>query len=84
VKGEPRARFRTEKQILATLKHERDLHKEFGRAFDRDNQNRVFPKVYPTIEKAQSEADRQLNRDWDKTQKHDYRFEDVMKKESFR
>jgi uncharacterized protein RhaS with RHS repeats len=84
VKGEANARFRTDKQIDATIEHERDLHIGIGRSFDKDNQNRTFPTVYKTSKEAQDQARRQLDKDWDKAQQHDKRFEDVMKRESFR
>jgi hypothetical protein len=84
VKGERVPRHRTDQQIEATRKHEQDLHKEIGREFDKNNQERVFPKVYPTADKAKSEAAEQLKKDFKDAQKHDARFRDVMKKESFR
>jgi RHS repeat-associated protein len=83
VKGEMKGRDRTDTQISATHEHE-DLHKDISRTFDKDNQTRVFPKAYPTAKEAESKAGDALQQDFNKAQKHDKRFEQIMKKESFR
>jgi hypothetical protein len=84
VKGEPKARFRTDKQIAATLEHERDLHKEIGRSFDKNNQNRKFNDVYRSVNEAFERVSDQMKKSFDDAQKHDDRFKEVMKRESFR
>jgi len=84
VKGEARPRHRTDDQIANTVKHEKELHKEIGRTFDKDNQKRAFPGVYSSADKAERAAREQLKKEWNEAQKHDKRFEDVIKKEAFR
>jgi hypothetical protein len=83
VKGEPNGKYRTGGQIGASREHE-DLHKGIARTFDKDNQTRAFPKVYPTAKEAESKAGEEIQNDFNKAQKHDKKFEQIMRRESFR
>jgi RHS repeat-associated protein len=89
VKGERVARYRSDNQINATIEHEKQLHGGIAKTFDRDNQNRESDHVYRNEKEARSQIYDQLYKDFDKAQNHDNpeyqkRFEDVMKRESFR
>jgi hypothetical protein len=44
----------------------------------------VFPKVYPTAKEAESKAGEEIQNDFNKAQKHDKKFDQIMKKEAFR
>lgn len=41
-------------------------------------------KVYPTAKEAESKAGEEIQNDFNKAQKHDKKFEQIMKRESFR
>ena len=84
VKGERNPRWRSDNQFKATIEHERDLHREIARKFDRDNQNREFSNVYRSQGEAFDKVSDQIKKDFNDAQKHDDRFKDVMKRESFR